>query len=125
MPSRRQPARMKLMSNSALWAARGRPFTKDRKAVRASLGEGASESMASVMPVRPMISGVRRRPGFTKVWNRSVTWPFFSTTAPISVMASRSTFRPVVSISKQTISSEKSWSWGPWTAMRSSKLLTK
>ena len=64
--------------------------------------------MASVMPVRPMISGVRRRWGFTKVWNVSVIWPFFSTTAPISVMASVVTFRPVVSMSKQTISSSKS-----------------
>lgn len=53
---------------------------------------------------------LRRQPpaGFTKVWNVSVIFPFFSTTAPISVMASRVTFRPVVSMSKHTISSSKS-----------------
>ena len=101
-----QPARMKPMSNSALCAASGRPFTNFKNAVSASLSCGASASIASVMPVRPMISGVRRRFGFTNVWNRSVISPFFSTTAPISVIASRVTFRPVVSISKQTISSE-------------------
>lgn len=55
----------------------------------------------------PPISGVRRRLGLTKVWNRSATSPLRSTTAPISVMASRSTFRPVVSMSKHTISSAK------------------
>ena len=99
---------MKLMSNSALWAASGLPFTNCKNAVSASFSWGASASMASVMPVRPMISGVNRRLGFTKVWNLSVISPFFSTTAPISVIASRRTFRPVVSMSKHTISSAKS-----------------
>ena len=98
---------MKLISKGALCAASGRPLTNFRKAVSASFRDGASASMASVMPVRPIISGVRRRWGFTKVWNVSVIWPFFSTTAPISVMASVVTFNPVVSISKQTISSSK------------------
>ena len=41
-----------------------------------------------------MFSGVRRRWGSTKVWKRSVISPFFSTTAPISVMASWATSRP-------------------------------
>ena len=107
-PTFRHPARIKLMSNSALCAASTRPFTNCKKAVSASFRDGASASMASVMPVSPMISGVSRRPGFTKVWNVSVIFPFFSTTAPISVMASRVTFRPVVSMSKHTISSSKS-----------------
>ena len=113
------------MSNSALCAAKGRPFTNFRNSVRASFSCGASFSISSVMPVRPMISGVRRRLGFTKVWNRSQISPFFSTTAPISVMASRSTFKPVVSISKQTNSSSSPQSPRPWTAMRSSTLLMK
>ena len=100
-------------------------MTNFKKSARASLGGGASLSISSVMPVRPMISGVSRRPGFTKVWKRSVTSPSRSTTAPISVMASRSTRRPVVSMSKQTISPSRGMSWGPWTAIRSSTLLMK
>ena len=66
-PALRHPARMNPMSNSALWAASGRPSTNFKNAASASSGGGASASMASVMPVRPMISGVSRRPGFTKV----------------------------------------------------------
>ena len=116
-PASAQPLRMKPMSNSALWAAKGRPPTNFKKAARASAGFGAPLSISSVMPVRPTISGVSRRPGSTKVWKRSAIPPSLSTTAPISVMASRSTRRPVVSMSKQTIS--------PWTAMRSSTSLMK
>ena len=58
---------MKPMSNSALWAARGRSAHKVQKRRQGLLrGCGASLSMSSVMPVRPMISGVRRRSGVHK-----------------------------------------------------------
>ena len=107
MPHFRQPARIKLISNSALCAASGAFPAKARNAVSASLSFGAPRSISSVMPVRPMISGVSRRSGSTKVWKVSTISPFLSRTAPISVMASCVTLRPVVSMSKQTISSEK------------------
>ena len=113
------------MSNSALWAASVRPSTKSKKARRASAGLGAPFSISSVMPVRPMISWGSFRPGSTKVWKRSRTSPFRSTTAPISVISSRVTLRPVVSMSKQTMSSSSGASPLPWTAMRSSRLLIK
>ena len=67
MPHCRQPAAMKPMSNSALWAARGRSPTKSRKARRASSWEGAPSSISSVMPVSSVISGVRGRSGSAKV----------------------------------------------------------
>ena len=35
--------------------------------------------MSSVMPVRPIISGVSRRSGSTKVWKVSTISPFLST----------------------------------------------
>lgn len=43
------------------------PVHEFQKRRQCFLRRGASASMASVMPVRPMISGVSRRPGFTKV----------------------------------------------------------
>jgi len=125
IPYFRHPAEIKPMSNSALWAARGRSPTKSKKARRASSWEGAPTSISSVMPVRWMISGLRMRPGATKVLKVSVTSPFFSTAAPISMITSRRLSRPVVSISKQTISWEKSWQGWPWTTTRSSTSLMK
>lgn len=86
---------------------------------------GAPTSISSVMPVRWMISGLKMRPGATKVLKVSVTSPFFSTAAPISMMTSRRLSRPVVSMSKQTISWEKSWQGWPWTTTRSSTSLRK
>lgn len=53
MPYFRQPAAIKPMSKSALWAARGRSPAKARKARRASSWEGAPTSISSVIPVRP------------------------------------------------------------------------
>lgn len=53
---------------------------------------------------------LRRQPtaGVHEGLKRIRDLPVFSTTAPISVMASRCTFNPVVSMSKHTISSSKS-----------------
>ena len=124
-PYFRQPSAMKPMSKSALWAARGRSPAKSRKARRASFWEGAPTSISSVMPVSMMISWDRIRPGAAKVLNRSAISPFFRRTAPISMMTSRFLFRPVVSMSKQTISSEKAASVSPWTTTRSSTSLMK
>ena len=45
------PGPDKAVSNSALWAASGRPSTKARKARRASSWLGAPPRMSSVMPV--------------------------------------------------------------------------
>lgn len=68
-----------------------------------------------------MISGFMGRSGSTKVEKiSSVTWPFFSTTAPISVITSRWASRPVVSKSKQTYSPEKGTSIVPRTVGMSS-----
>ncbi len=107
MPYFRHPAEMKPMSNSALWAARGRSPAKSRNIRRASSWDGAPVSISSVMPVRRMISGLKIRSGDTKVLKVSVISPFFRITAPISMMTSRFLSRPVVSMSKQTISSAK------------------
>ena len=91
----------------------------------ASAWEGAPSSIWSVMPVSSVISRVRGRSGSAKVENCSVISPFFSTTAPISVITSRRLSRPVVSMSKQTISPSKPWSPSPWMATRSSTSLMK
>ncbi|CCY28793.1 unknown [Firmicutes bacterium CAG:114] len=123
MPYLSHPARTKPMSNSALWAASGRPSTKARKARRASSWLGAPTSMSSVMPVSWTMLGASFRWGSTKVWNRSFTCPFSRTTAPISVITSSVRLRPVVSRSKQTMAPSRSWSWGPRTVRRSSTSL--
>ena len=102
---------------------RQRPVpAKARNLQRLLLGGGPS-SISSVMPVRWMISGLRMRPGDTKGVEAVGDLPVFSTTAPISMMTSYFLFRPVVSMSKQTISSEKRASVCPWTTTRSSTSL--
>jgi hypothetical protein len=52
--------------------------------------------MAVVMPVSTTTSGGMGTPGFTSVWNSPNTWPPWTLTAPISVMASL-LLAPVVS----------------------------
>ena len=89
----------------------------------ASAWEGAPRSISSVMPVSSVISRVRGRSGSAKVENCSATSPSRRTTAPISVITSRRRSRPVVSMSKQTISPVKSCSLSPWTTTRSSTSL--
>lgn len=59
-PALRHPARINPMSNSALWAASGRPSTNFKNAASASSGGGASASMASVMPGQT--DDLRRQP---------------------------------------------------------------
>ena len=102
LPSRSAPAVMKPMSNSALWAHRGLSPTKSKNAPMASPSEGAPNTSRSVMPVSRWMSGGMGMPGSTKVWNRSPAVPPWNTTAPISVIRSCRSERPVVSMSKAT-----------------------
>ena len=59
-----------------------------KKHVLTSLLLGASATISLVMPVSSVILGVMGLPGLTKVSNSSTTSPFFTMTAPISVIYS-------------------------------------
>ena len=66
-PIRAHPSAKKPMSNSALWAARGRSPTQSKKAFSASSWLGASATMESVMPVSSTMFRGMGRGGLTKV----------------------------------------------------------
>ena len=65
------------MSNSALWAAKGRPSTKSRKARMASSWLGAPTSISSVMPVSWMMFGGQGALGIDKGLEALLHFPVF------------------------------------------------
>ena len=67
------------------------------------VSRGALRSMSSVMPVRSTMNGGRGRPGWTSVLHSPSTRLPSKRTAPISITASASGSRPVVSRSSATI----------------------
>ena len=119
---------MKLMSNSALWAASGAiPHETPENAVRASFSWGASrqhgirDARQAHDLRRQAAVGVHE--GLEPLRHLAVP---AARTAPISVMASRVHLQARgLNVEAHDLVGKILMSCGPWTAMRSSRLLTK
>ena len=93
------------MSKGALCATRKVELSDPRnskKEGRTSSIFGASQTIASVIPVRTVMNGGISLPGLTSVWNSPMTMPPRIFTAPISVISAESGDPPVVSKSTTT-----------------------
>jgi hypothetical protein len=64
---------------------------------RTAAGGGAGSTIASVMPVRTVISGGMGTPGLTRVWNVPRHSPARKRAAPTSVISQSAGDPPVVS----------------------------
>ena len=103
-------------SKGALCATRTLPWANSRKAGSADSIDGASETIALVMPVSTAMKAGIASCGLTRVWNSPSTSPPRTFTAPISVIieppaadppvVSRSTTQNVVSRSARPSSSK-------------------
>jgi hypothetical protein len=76
------------MSKPALWATSTAPRQNSRNIGRTAPIDGASWTIAVVIPVNRTIWGGISRPGSTRVANSPRIVPPHTLTAPISVMAS-------------------------------------
>ena len=97
------------ISNFALWATNTLSSKNSKNLGNISLSSGASSSISSVILVKLIISLVNFSCGLIKVENLSIISPFFTLTAPISIILLYSLLRPVVSKSNITYLSSKFW----------------
>ncbi len=88
-------------SNGALWATSTVPAANSRNAGSADSIDGASLTMALVMPVRTAMNGGISARGLTRVWNSPSTSPERTLTAPISVIIEPPAAEPPV-VSRST-----------------------
>ena len=92
-PGARSAASRKPRSKRTLWPTITVPEELEERREH-GLDAGRGMTIASVMPVSTVIDGGIATPGFTRVWNVPRHSPPRSLTAPISVMAQRSTDPP-------------------------------